>query len=106
MGEVGAVYRPSGGKPELRMRSGTADNPATTTARWLDDTPGDFPYVPEGGVHAFRNESGQPASMHLLFALGATREDYFETVADPARREAMNDEQSAEFFLRHDTHWL
>jgi len=73
---------------------------------WVDDSPGDFLFVPEGGVHAFRNESGQPASMHLLFALGATREDYFETVADPARREAMNDEQRAEFFLRHDTHWL
>jgi hypothetical protein len=27
---------------------------------------GDFPYVPEGGVHAFRNESGEPASMLLL----------------------------------------
>ena len=25
---------------------------------WTDGTPGDFLYVPEGGIHAFRNESG------------------------------------------------
>jgi uncharacterized RmlC-like cupin family protein len=27
--------------------------------------PGDFVHVPEGGVHVFRNESGEPASMLL-----------------------------------------
>jgi oxalate decarboxylase/phosphoglucose isomerase-like protein (cupin superfamily) len=67
---------------------------------------GDFLYVPEGGIHAFRNESGEPASMLILFAPGAPREDYFETLADAARREAMDDEQRAEFFLRHDTYWV
>src|SRR5947209_7855631 len=34
---------------------------------WLDAGPGDFLYVPEGGVHGFRNESGAAASMLLLF---------------------------------------
>src|SRR6476661_5779773 len=29
---------------------------------WLDAGPGDFLYVPQGGVHGFRNESGAPAS--------------------------------------------
>jgi len=74
--------------------------------RWIGATAGDFLYVPEGGIHAFRNKSGEPASMLILFAPGAPREDYFETLADAARREAMNEEQRAEFFLRHDTYWV
>lgn len=74
--------------------------------RWIDATPGDFLYVPEGGIHGFRNESGEPASMLLLFVPGAPREDYFETLADAARREAMTEEDRAAFFLRHDTFWV
>ena len=37
---------------------------------WIDGAPGDFLFVPEGGIHGFRNESGEPASMLLLFAPG------------------------------------
>jgi len=74
--------------------------------RWVGATAGDFLYVPAGGIHGFRNESGEPATMLILFAPGAPREDYFETLADAARREAMDDEQRAEFFLRHDTYWV
>jgi mannose-6-phosphate isomerase-like protein (cupin superfamily) len=74
--------------------------------KWIDATPGDFLYVPEGGIHGFHNESGAPASMLLLFAPGAPREEYFETLADAARREAMTDDERAEFMLRHDTYWL
>jgi mannose-6-phosphate isomerase-like protein (cupin superfamily) len=73
---------------------------------WLDATAGDFLFVPEGGVHGFRNESGEAASMLLLFTPGAPREDYFETLADAARREAMTPEDWTEFFLRHDTFWV
>ena len=75
-------------------------------AAWTDAVPGDFLYVPEGGIHAFKNESGEPASMLILFAPGAPREDYFETLADAARRDAMNQEQWAEFYDRHDTYWV
>jgi len=71
-------------------------------SRWIDGNPGDFLYVPEGGVHAFRNESGEPASMLILFAPGAPREDYFERVSTAAR---MSDPERAEFFLQHDTFW-
>jgi len=74
--------------------------------RWIDARPGDFLFVPEGGIHGFRNESGEQASMLLLFAPGAPREDYFEMLADAARREALTDDERAEFFLRHDTYWL
>lgn len=48
---------------------------------WTEGTPGDFLYVPPGGVHAFRNESGAPASMLILFAPGGPREAYFEALA-------------------------
>ncbi|HZB21959.1 MAG TPA: cupin domain-containing protein [Blastococcus sp.] len=74
--------------------------------RWLDGAAGDFLHVPEGGIHGFRNESGEPASMLLLFTPGAPREDYFETLADAARRDAMTPEDWTEFFLRHDTFWV
>lgn len=62
--------------------------------------------MPPGGVHGFRNESGQPASMLILFTPGAPREDYFETLADAVRREAMTDEDRVAFYLRHDTFWV
>jgi mannose-6-phosphate isomerase-like protein (cupin superfamily) len=74
--------------------------------RWLDGAHGDFLHVPEGGIHGFRNESGEPASMLLLFTPGAPREDYFETLADKARRDAMDEAGWADFFLRHDTFWV
>lgn len=69
---------------------------------WLDGRPGDFLFVPEGGLHGFRNESGEPASMLILFAPGAPREDYFETLA---RDESMTADERAAFMLRHDTFW-
>jgi mannose-6-phosphate isomerase-like protein (cupin superfamily) len=74
--------------------------------RWLDAGPGDFLHVPVGGIHGFRNESGEPASMLLLFTPGAPREEYFEVLADVARREALSDEERLEFYLKHDNHWL
>jgi mannose-6-phosphate isomerase-like protein (cupin superfamily) len=70
--------------------------------RWIDASPGDFVHVPEGGVHAFRNESGEPASMLLHFAPGAPREGYFEGLVGLAD---LSEEEKAEFFLRHDTFW-
>jgi mannose-6-phosphate isomerase-like protein (cupin superfamily) len=71
--------------------------------RWIDTMPGDFVHVPEGGVHAFRNESGAPASMLLHFAPGAPRENYFEGLLTLAGR---SDEEKAAFFREHDTYWL
>jgi mannose-6-phosphate isomerase-like protein (cupin superfamily) len=71
-------------------------------ARWVDAAPGDFLYVPEGGVHAFRNESGEPASMLILFAPGAPREPYFEHVGEMGGR---GEQERAAFFLAHDTFW-
>jgi mannose-6-phosphate isomerase-like protein (cupin superfamily) len=76
-------------------------------ATWIDGRPGDFLYVPAGGIHGFRNESGEPASMLILFAPGAPREAYFEGLAEIARTgRRPSDEELAEFYLRHDNHWV
>ena len=74
--------------------------------RWIDTSPGDFVHVPAGGIHAFRNESGEPASMLLHFAPGAPREGYFEGLAQFAVAGAPSDEEMADFYLRHDNTWL
>ncbi len=70
---------------------------------WLDGEPGDFLYVPEGGLHGFRNESGEPASLLILFAPGAPREAYFEGLVELAegRWQPSHDELQA-FFVEHD----
>lgn len=72
-------------------------------AEWIDTHPGDFVHVPEGGIHGFRNESGEPASMLLHFAPGAPREGYFEGLKRIAQ---MTAEEKAEFYLEHDNIWL
>lgn len=68
---------------------------------WVDAGPGDFVYVPEGGIHGFRG--GDHAQMLLLFAPGGPREDYFETLA---RGEAMSEQERTDFMVRHDTWWV
>jgi mannose-6-phosphate isomerase-like protein (cupin superfamily) len=73
---------------------------------WIDAGPGDYLFVPEGGIHGFRNESGEDASMLILFAPGAPREDYFETLARVSFGESMTDDERAAFMLRHDTFWV
>ncbi len=70
---------------------------------WLTCTEGDFLYVPVGGLHAFTNESDDPASMLLLFAPGAPREEYFEKVAEMAKR---GGEEFAQFLVRHDSFFV
>ena len=74
---------------------------------WLEGRPGDFVYVPEGGLHGFRNESGLPASMLILFAPGAPREAYFEGLVELAegRWKPTHDELEA-FFVEHDNIYI
>lgn len=74
--------------------------------RWIDGRPGDFLFVPEGGIHGFQNESGAAASMLILFAPGAPREEYFETLARVSDGLALSDDERAALYLRHDTYWV
>jgi len=73
--------------------------------RWIDAIPGDFMFVPEGGVHAFRHESAEPASMLILFTPGAPREGFFEALSAIAAedRQPTGDEW-ADLYRRHDTY--
>ncbi len=74
--------------------------------QWVDTRPGDFVHVPPGGIHGFRNESGEPASMLLHFAPGAPREGYFEGLAEFGRSGRPSEEEMAEFYRLHDNNWV
>jgi len=70
---------------------------------WTDAGPGDFLYVPPGGIHAFRNRSGAPASMLMLFAPGAPREEYFAELARIGESgRSLSDQEWQELYARHD----
>lgn len=70
---------------------------------WVNSTAGDFLYVPPGGLHGFRNEADEPASILMLFAPGAPREAYFEGLAGLAD---MTDEERREFVTGHDNYYV
>jgi mannose-6-phosphate isomerase-like protein (cupin superfamily) len=75
--------------------------------KWVDATSGDFLYVPEGGIHAFRNDSDEPADMLILFAPGPARERYFKElaeIADAGRQ--LTPEEYTEFMNRHDQYMV
>ncbi|MBO3748863.1 cupin domain-containing protein [Streptosporangiaceae bacterium NEAU-GS5] len=70
---------------------------------WVDAKPGDFLYVPQGGIHAFGNDSGEPASMLILFTPGAPREAYFEALAEiSVSGRTATDDEMLELLLAHD----
>ena len=73
---------------------------------WLDAVPGDFVHVPPGGIHAFRNESGEPATVLIHFAPGAPREGYFEGLALPVDAPEPDAEALARFYAEHDNTWV
>ncbi len=74
---------------------------------WVDTSPGDFLYVPPGGIHAFRNESGSPATMLILFTPGAPREGYFEELASiGASGRKLTPEEWTELYRRHDQYMV
>jgi quercetin dioxygenase-like cupin family protein len=70
---------------------------------WHRGGPGDFLYLPPGAIHAFRNESGAPATMLILFAPGPPREAYFRELAERiASGRTFSDEDRTAFLARHD----
>jgi quercetin dioxygenase-like cupin family protein len=74
---------------------------------WRPCRSGDFVHVPIGGIHGFRNESGEPASMLIHFAPGGPREAYFEGLAEWGRSGRPDDEAAvAAFYREHDNIWL
>jgi quercetin dioxygenase-like cupin family protein len=70
---------------------------------WVDGTQGDFLFVPPGGVHGFRNEADDPASILMLFAPGAPREHYFEGLAQLGE---MTDDERRAWFVANDNYFV
>ncbi|HEY7054631.1 MAG TPA: cupin domain-containing protein [Mycobacterium sp.] len=70
---------------------------------WVDGHQGDFFYVPPGGVHGFRNEVDERASLLMLFAPGAPREVYFEGFGALAD---MTDDERREWFVHNDNFFV
>ncbi|MFD4638954.1 cupin domain-containing protein [Lentzea sp. NPDC058436] len=68
--------------------------------KWIEAGQGDFLHVPQGGLHAFRNDSDAPAEMLLLFTPGAPREEYFEKLGEIAK-----DDLTA-FRVKHDSYFV
>jgi mannose-6-phosphate isomerase-like protein (cupin superfamily) len=77
-------------------------------AAWADATAGDFHYVPEGGIHAFRNaDPDTPASMLILFAPGAPRERYFDALAEiVASGRQLSDEEWTRLYADNDQYMV
>ncbi len=73
--------------------------------RWAVGEQGDHLYVPEGVVHAFRHTDDAPASILMLSAPAAPREDYFTELAEvlgSGRQVSL--EELLDLWARHDTY--
>jgi mannose-6-phosphate isomerase-like protein (cupin superfamily) len=74
---------------------------------WTSAGAGDFLYVPEGGIHGFRKPTPAPATMLILFAPGAPREDYFRELADiVATGRTLTPDEWTELLARHDQYMV
>ena len=70
---------------------------------WVHGHQNDFLYVPPGGVHGFRNEADEPASILMVFSPGAPREHYFEGLS---RLGDMTEEERREWFIANDNFFV
>jgi quercetin dioxygenase-like cupin family protein len=71
--------------------------------RWSGFGPGDYAHVPDGGVHAFRNDGDDPAAFLILFAPGIARERFFTELAEIRESgRQLSDEERVAFYARHD----
>jgi mannose-6-phosphate isomerase-like protein (cupin superfamily) len=70
---------------------------------WVDGHQSDFLYVPPGGIHGFRNEADEQASLLMLFAPGAPREHYFEGLTELGD---MTDAERQAWFIANDNYFV
>ena len=72
-------------------------------AEWRPCVPGDFAIAHERGVHGFRNDGDEPASVLILFTPGVAREAFFAEMAEIGRSgRRPTKEQLAAIYARHD----
>ena len=71
--------------------------------RWVTAVEGDHLFVPELGVHGFRNDSDADAAMLMMSTPGVRREDYFRELLEvfTSGRELSAEEWTA-LYARHD----
>jgi mannose-6-phosphate isomerase-like protein (cupin superfamily) len=75
--------------------------------RWVEAGPDDHLVIPEGGVHGFRNEAAEPATMLMLSTPGAPREAYFAELAEIVRTGArLGPEEWTALYARHDQYMV
>lgn len=81
--------------------SGTVE--ILTGEDWISATAGSFFYVAEGGIHGFRNNTTEPASMLILFSPGRPREQYFDELSVVlSSGRPLSEQQWQELYNRHD----
>jgi quercetin dioxygenase-like cupin family protein len=74
---------------------------------WAKAKEGDFFLVPDGSIHAFKNDSDKPASMLIIFAPGPPREKYFEEMAAITKSgKKLSPEEWTQFYARHDQYMV
>ncbi len=74
---------------------------------WRPSGPGSFAYVPEHGVHGFRNDANELASFLILFAPGTRREEFFEELAGMAASgRQLSEQELVDFYQRHDQYMV
>jgi mannose-6-phosphate isomerase-like protein (cupin superfamily) len=74
---------------------------------WVPAGPGSFLHVPEHGVHGFRNDASEPASILILFAPGTPREAFFSELAEIiGSGRPLSEEELADFYQRHDQYMV
>jgi mannose-6-phosphate isomerase-like protein (cupin superfamily) len=71
--------------------------------RWVPAGAGDHLFIPAGVAHGFRHTADAPASLVMLSAPGAPREDYFAELAEIiSGRRTLTGEDWRELYARHD----
>jgi mannose-6-phosphate isomerase-like protein (cupin superfamily) len=76
-------------------------------AEWVDGGPGDHLFVPEGGIHGFRNEGPEPVSMLMMSTPAAPREAYFAELAEiAAAGAALTPPEWTALYARHDQYMV
>jgi mannose-6-phosphate isomerase-like protein (cupin superfamily) len=74
---------------------------------WAEAHEGDHLWIPEGGIHAFRNPTDELAVLHMASIPGIRREAYFaELVAVATEGRALSPEEWTELYARHDQYMV
>ena len=70
---------------------------------WVSAVEGDHLFVPERGVHGFRNDTDAPAALLMMSTPGVRREDYFAELVEVLESgRSLSPEEWTALWARHD----